>query len=150
MLQTQCSSPCPDLKELKTMWLIMWIVTLVPDCFIITLMACGAIMPESWYDFECGLKGSQILIVQFYSDMKSYCCHVNAVSKAGRQSQQPQKPLLHSCCPPLQVRFHIGWLQLPVPSSGVLPENNCRRNEKTVISLYNLLLAWWNLPMGNG
>lgn len=34
--------------------------------------------------------------------------HVNAVSKAGWQVQQ-QQPLLHSCCPPSQVRLQGGY-----------------------------------------
>lgn len=87
--------------------------------------------------------------VLFWYEVLFLSC--NAVSKPGRKVQQ-QQSLLHSCCPPIQLglQLHTGWSQFPVPSSGILPENNWRRDEKTVISLYNFPLAWCILPMGNG
>lgn len=139
-----------NLKELKTMVLIMWIVTLVPDYFVITLIARGTIMPDSWYNFECGLKSSKILIAQFYSIWRTTtimrllvgvkCCALYpALPSLLLCSDRGSKLMSSPCstpaaCPysyPATVKvLRTGWLQFPVPSSGALPENNWRKRHR--------------------
>lgn len=85
----------------------------------------------AWFKGQSNIDHSDL----FWYEELLLACKCSVQSRAASSAAAARAALR---CPPSQVRLplHTGWLQFPVPSSGVLPENNWRRDMKILLFPY--------------